>query len=299
MKPLISVIIPFYNNLEWLCEAIDSVISQTYDNIEILVINDGSNENMSIFLEKYRHKIKYIYQENKGAAAARNLGIEKSIGEYIAFLDSDDIWNNKKLEKQLDYMILNNLNWSHTSYSRFNDNNQYNINTIDVALFEGNIFPICIISCPIATPCVMVKANILKSDKSIRFSENMISGEDTYLWMKIANMNKIGVINEPLTRVRIRGKNAALLAYSQIRARSQLWKVIKKDSLYIDKLSNITKVAFKLCDFIFNIIENISNTLKLSKGTIEVISKILYLLPWVIFKIEKHNMLKGTKNENS
>ncbi|MBD2573165.1 glycosyltransferase family 2 protein [Arthrospira platensis] len=87
-----SVIIPVYNCDRFLGEAIDSVLIQTYQDYEIIVIDDGSTDQTCQVLEPYRNKIQYFYQENQGSAVARNLGIKEARGELIAFLDADDFW---------------------------------------------------------------------------------------------------------------------------------------------------------------------------------------------------------------
>jgi glycosyltransferase involved in cell wall biosynthesis len=100
-KPLVSVVIPVYNRSEYICEAIDSVLAQTYKNHEIIVVDDGSSNNVKQVLEPYLGKIKYFYQENKGLAATRNTGIKNSNGMYLAFLDDDDLFEPRKLKVQV------------------------------------------------------------------------------------------------------------------------------------------------------------------------------------------------------
>ena len=90
--PRVSVIIPTYNCDRFLPEAIDSVLMQTYQDYEIIVIDDGSTDQTCQVLESYQNKIRYFYQENQGSAVARNLGIKQAQGEFIAFLDADDFW---------------------------------------------------------------------------------------------------------------------------------------------------------------------------------------------------------------
>src|SRR5690606_30977259 len=107
-----SVVIPFYSNVNWLMEALNSVQEQSYKNIEVLVINDGSKENVSLIKDKYDMDLRIINKENGGPASARNLGIEKSSGKYIAFLDSDDIWLPDKLQRQIKFMEEKNSIWS-------------------------------------------------------------------------------------------------------------------------------------------------------------------------------------------
>ncbi len=99
---LVSVIIPTYNRAELVCNAIDSVIQQQVDNVEIVVVDDGSTDNTEQTLAKYGDSIRYIYQENTGLVGARNTGIRQSSGDWISFLDSDDVWLPNKLKVQLE-----------------------------------------------------------------------------------------------------------------------------------------------------------------------------------------------------
>ena len=99
----VSVIIPVYNGAKFIKNAIDSVIDQTNQNFEIIVIDDGSTDNTPNILKGYGDKIRYNTQENKGQAHAINQGLEMSEGEYIAYLDSDDMYYPEKLEEQLKY----------------------------------------------------------------------------------------------------------------------------------------------------------------------------------------------------
>jgi len=103
-QQLVSVIIPVYNAECYLGEAIDSVINQTYQPVEIIVINDGSTDCSEQIARSYS-EVRYIYQSNQGCAAARNTGLEASRGGYLAFQDADDIWLSQKLEIQMDFLF--------------------------------------------------------------------------------------------------------------------------------------------------------------------------------------------------
>ena len=108
VKPLVSVIIPAYNAENFIAETLHSVTSQTYKNIEVLVVDDGSKDNTPQIVHSLAQKdsrITLLQQKNAGVAAARNLGIQKSQGEYIAPMDADDIWYLKKLEKQVQCLL--------------------------------------------------------------------------------------------------------------------------------------------------------------------------------------------------
>ena len=102
--PKVSVIIPTYNRSEKVVKAVKSVLTQTYTDYEVLVIDDGSTDNTKVVLAPYYGKIRYIFQANQGVSSARNRGIQMARGEFIAFLDSDDEWLPEKLEKQVNFL---------------------------------------------------------------------------------------------------------------------------------------------------------------------------------------------------
>ncbi|MFC6733586.1 glycosyltransferase [Haladaptatus sp. DYSN1] len=111
--PTVSVVIPTYNRSEEVTHAIDSVLAQTYDDFELLVVDDGSTDDTEEVVTSYDDdRVKFIeHEENQGAPAARNTGIEHAEGEYVAFLDSDDEWLPLKLERQVDYLRSKGDDW--------------------------------------------------------------------------------------------------------------------------------------------------------------------------------------------
>jgi glycosyltransferase involved in cell wall biosynthesis len=108
-EPFISVLIPTYNCAQYIRQAVDSVLSQDYDNLEIIIVDDGSTDNTKEIVETYnytslqRKMVKYFYKENEGIAATRNYCMEKASGEYLAWVDADDYWVQGKLKAQLNY----------------------------------------------------------------------------------------------------------------------------------------------------------------------------------------------------
>ncbi|MCK4820736.1 glycosyltransferase [bacterium] len=139
---LVSVIIPTFNRAHFVKEAIDSVLSQTYQNFEIIVVDDGSTDDTKHVLIPCKDKIIYIYQENQGGAAVRNTGIKHAKGKYIAFLDSDDLWFPQKLEKQVN--VLNNQKEYAVVYSNLividGNHNYIRGGSNDKRFPSGNIF---------------------------------------------------------------------------------------------------------------------------------------------------------------
>ena len=118
-KPLVSIIIPLYNGSNYVEEAIKSALAQTYDNIEIVVVNDGSTDNGAgkAICEKYLDKILYFEKENGGCASALNYGIKKANGDFISWLSHDDLYFPEKVEKQINTYVTKDLDIQNTIVS--------------------------------------------------------------------------------------------------------------------------------------------------------------------------------------
>lgn len=245
----VSVIIPFYSHLEWLYEAIESVLSQTYPIHEIIVINDGSKENMTNFLEKYENRIIYIYQENSGAATARNNGIRIATGDYIAFEDSDDIWLPTKIEKQIAFMEETGAMWSHTGfYYWWPDTNKLKL--VDSSRDYGDIFQQRLVTTKIATPAVMLNRAIY-NDGMFYFPDGVRNGEDDKLYTMIAKDYKIALIQEPLLKVRMRGSNSQNHAIERFNLRVTNYREWKKDGVQLAPMIHVIYAFYLLYDKIF------------------------------------------------
>lgn len=204
----VSVIIPFFNRIPYLLEAIESVLNQTHKNLEIILVDDGSTDDIE-GVRKVSAKdarIKYANQENKGVSVARNLGIGIATGEYIAFLDSDDLFLPNKIATQLREMLYNGYKFSHTSYNRIN-NKGHILDVINVGTFAGKVFPRIMSSCGIATPTVMLKSEIAKEHL---FNIEIGIGEDVCLWIDLSYKYTLGGIVEAYTSVRVGESTAAL-----------------------------------------------------------------------------------------
>ena len=126
MSDLISIITPCYNSSKFIDECVSSVLLQSYCNWELLLVDDCSNDNskeLLLNIEKKDERIKVTFLDNNiGAANARNVAIQKAKGKYIAFLDSDDSWDSKKLDKQISFMVQNDIAFSFTSYQSISEN---------------------------------------------------------------------------------------------------------------------------------------------------------------------------------
>jgi glycosyltransferase involved in cell wall biosynthesis len=283
-QPLVSVVIPFYSGVAWLKEAIRSVLSQTYNNFEVLVINDGSSENLEGVIQEYGERIKIIKKPNGGPASARNLGIELAKGKYIAFLDSDDIWLPKKLSTQINEMEKNNYIWSHHSYEMFWENSD-RTKLINTNIHRGEVFRDCYISFRVQTSTVVVLKQILV-DYNIRFPLNKRYGQDSAFYKQIAKDFPIGFINGVYAKFRIRGSNAGFRAFVQLNDKAATWKEIKNDNEVLNILPSPIIFAYKFCAFVNR--WNYMNYLKAkevnNEYTRELLSKFLYIFPYSIFR---------------
>lgn len=286
----VSVIIPFYSQAEWLIEAVDSVFNQTFTDFEVLVINDGSDEDLSSFLDKYSDRIIYKRKENGGPGSARNLGIELAHGEYIALLDSDDIWDRQKLELQVRLMEESKAVWSHTHWVLFDDNNTENVTKTYRPDSNRNTFPGSLASLNIATPCVMIRTDYLKDNLHLRFHEKMRFGQDTYLWLLLSSEHDICLIPQVLCKVRLRGDNAATKARAHIQTRALIWKYLRNDPgniFYRNRALAGIRCLYRLCKIEQNFLLWLEKKAGMNKSAIEMIAKIIYAVPYFGFKLYK------------
>lgn len=204
-KPKVSVIIPTYNTAQYITEAIDSVLNQTYEHYEIIVIDDGSTDNTKEALKDYKNKIKYIYKHNGGPASARNAGIKNSIGENIAFLDADDLWLPQKLEKQVEYFKTHpDVGLTFSAYLAFDENKSEKRPNIKEKIISKDAFINLWWDNFLGTLTVMVRKACFDKVGIFDESKDIEGSEDSEMWLRIARNYRMGYINEPLARYRIR-----------------------------------------------------------------------------------------------
>jgi glycosyltransferase involved in cell wall biosynthesis len=218
MCELISVVIPTYNRAEVLLDAINSVLSQTYKNFEIIIVDDGSTDNTQEIIKKINDaRIKYFYQENSGVSSARNKGIKTANGDYIAFLDSDDLWHPQKLEKQLAIFTKDKnigLVSCNSLYQTFSGETVFVKKS-----FASNKKEVIsyILSYPdkvyTGTPTLMIKKDCF--DKVGYFDEQMSFCEDWDIFFRIALFYEIYFIDEILTYVRVQEDNSTKTGKSE------------------------------------------------------------------------------------
>ena len=185
MNPMVSIIVPCYNQAQFLAETLDSVLAQTHENWECIIVNDGSTDNTEFVAKEYcdrDQRFVYLKKENGGLSSARNAGLDVAKGEYVQFLDSDDILLPNKFECQIQNLKELLSDFSVCSYLLFSDNQQVTFDqchalrgeyelTHDGLLYNWNktfVFP------PI---CYLIRLDFLRKNK-IRFDEKLKASED-------------------------------------------------------------------------------------------------------------------------
>jgi len=183
MKNLISVIIPFYKKRKYFIKTINSLKNQTYKNFEVIVIYDDDDKIDLKFVTKTLNNIKkkkiLVNNRNLGVALARNKGIEKSKGSFVAFLDADDVWHRNKLELQIKFMKQKKINFSYTSYQII-DNREKIIKKIYAP--KSIDYDKLIYSCDIGLSSVMIRHKLLNRNKF----KNLRTKEDYLLWLMLS-----------------------------------------------------------------------------------------------------------------
>ncbi len=210
-KDLVSIIMPTYNRANFLEEALSSVFSQTYRDFEIIVVDDGSTDDTASVLQPLVEQglIQYIYQKKQGVSAARNRGIMEANGQYIAFLDSDDLFEPEKINSQVKYLQNHpEMGLVHSGFTKF-DHIGYDLGYRDTSWFSGQIYPQILLhwTTLMAIDTVLVVKKVLDSVGS--FDTSLSIGEDLDMWRRIARKYPFGFINKSLARVRVHEGNVS------------------------------------------------------------------------------------------
>ena len=197
MEKFISIIIPTYNRKNFLQKAIDSILAQTYPYFELIVVDDGSQDNTAELVENYKGDIVYIRQENKGPAAARNRGVEAARYNILAFLDSDDRFAENKLEVQMRAMQENKQYLiSHTQEIWYRNGCILNQKTRH-RKNSGDIFRQSLELCAVGMSTVMMRKEIF--ERYGLFDEEFPCCEDYDLWLRVSPEQEFLLVDMPLT----------------------------------------------------------------------------------------------------
>ena len=250
-NPLVSVIIPTYNRGWILKEAINSVLAQDFTDFELIVVDDGSTDNTQDILSSYKEDIVVLMQDNKGVSSARNRGIVSASGQFIAFLDSDDLWLSQKLSTQVDFFKANpdaliyqtEEKWIRNGI-RVNPKKRHKKLTGDI--FEPSLY-LCLVS----TSAVMIKHSLF--EKTGMFDESLPACEDYDMWLRISCRYPVYLIDTPLI-IKRGGHDDQLSRSSGLdRHRIQSLKKIIESNLLTDKQAMAAvNVLKEKCDIYAN-----------------------------------------------
>ena len=209
-KSLISIIVPCYLQAQYMDEALQSVLDQTYSNWECIIVNDGSPDNTEEVAHEWLEKdarFKYIYKQNGGLSSARNLGIEKAIGNYIQFLDSDDVLLPSKIEDSIAKINLfkeEKFKLVISNFRMFVDDK--NVTQEPYCLLKNEYFTLENVlynweeKFTIPIHCGFFEASLFEK---LKFNEKLKAKEDWLMWVNIFLNNKFSIfINQPLVLYR-------------------------------------------------------------------------------------------------
>ncbi len=191
----ISAIIPTHNRAAWLDKALQSIFSQTRPALEIIVVDDGSTDGTAGLVAEYSG-VQYFKQENRGVSAARNFGVSKSRGNWLAFLDSDDHWAPQKLERQVAFLQANaKLQAVYTNEIWIRNGKRVNQKKKH-GKYGGRIYLECLPLCIISPSSILLSKKLWNEIGG--FDEALLAAEDYDLWLRISAEHEIGFLDEPL-----------------------------------------------------------------------------------------------------
>lgn len=223
MEEKISIVVPVYNAEKYIAETIDSVLAQTEENFELLLVNDCSKDRSVEIINNYADpRIRLIEQpKNKGAYAARNRGVEEAKGRYIAFLDSDDLWEPCKLEHELAYMKKKNAGFVFTGYE-FADCDGKPTGAI-VRVKEKMFLKDAFKNTTIFTSTVLIDRTKVPSELIMMPN---IASEDTATWWRIMMAGNVAYgLDENLVRYR---RNKGSLSSNKLKAVARIWRLYRE-----------------------------------------------------------------------
>ena len=223
-KPRVSVVIPVFDGAGFIADTLNSVLAQSFDDYEIVLVNDGSSdtEKLEQILEPYFERITYVSQQNNGVAAARNSGTRKSRGEFLAFLDGDDIWYPNYLEEQLKLIDKANCDFVYSDALLFHRVIRTDEKFSARAPSDEKVTTESLIT---GTANVLTSGALVKKSKVVEcgmFDEKLpkIGTEDFDLWFRLAKLGaKIERNDRVLLKYRIRSEKPLRRAYENCRKR--------------------------------------------------------------------------------
>lgn len=217
---MVSVIIPTYNREKTICKALNSVLNQTYEDIEVIVVDDCSTDNTESVIKSIEdNRLKYIkLSKNSGACHARNVGISNSHGDFIAFEDSDDLWHADKLEKQLRVLNENNVDILACSYNQYIETYEHFKKVMPALEESGFLEPnILLRQSIIGTPTIIGRKHVFDE---FQFDENLPRFQDFDLVIRISDKYQIYMMKEPLVDAFVQNDSISRSLSKMINAQS-------------------------------------------------------------------------------
>jgi glycosyltransferase involved in cell wall biosynthesis len=208
---LVSVVIPVYNGERFLARALDSALAQTYRDLEVIVVNDGSTDGSAEVLARYGHRIMVVSQENRGCASARQSGVERSRGEFVAFLDQDDEWASNKIERQVDALTrYPSAVAVYCDHHGIDDEGKRGGPSAGLhPVYSGLIFELLIRSnCIVSASLVMVRRGALDAAGGFDLSQPHWA-DDWDLWIRLAERGPFLYLLEDLVGYRRHASNTS------------------------------------------------------------------------------------------
>ncbi|MCK5696323.1 MAG: glycosyltransferase [Desulfobacula sp.] len=244
--PLVSVILPTFNRAWTLKDAIDSVLFQDYPNIELIIIDDGSEDNTQELLCTYKNKIMVLTQGNSGVSAARNVGIKTSRGEFIALLDSDDAWDKRKISCQVGFFKQNPEALICQTEEIWIRNGKRVNPKVKHKKPSGMIFEPSLKLCLVSPSAVMMRRQLFEIKGY--FDEDFTICEDYDLWLRVSSTLPIFLIDKPYTIKRGGHKDQLSNFHSQDKFRiHSLLNLIRSNNLTQDQTAEAKRVLKKKC----------------------------------------------------
>lgn len=245
-NPLVSVITPLYNSAQFIVATIESVLSQSYKNWEMILVDDCSTDDTVEKVIRYQNvdkRIKLIkLDKNQGAAVARNAAIDVSSGKYICFLDSDDTWDIGKLETQINFMESKQILFSFMSYYRVNTHGEV-LDLISVPPMVS--YKWILKTCPIGCLTAMYNAEILGKQKMPLIRKR----QDYGLWLKLIKLAGAAYgINEALSSYRL---HSGSISSNKLSAAKYQWRIYRE----VEKLNFIMSSYNFTCYFFYGILK--------------------------------------------
>ena len=240
---MVSIITPAYNSEKYIAETILSVLAQSYQNWEMIIVDDNSSDRTAEIITSFQEKdsrIKYFHNStNKGSAFSRNLALQNAKGKWIAFLDSDDLWHPEKLEKQIKFMTKNNIYFSYTNYCEIDENSR-----------ERGV----LISGPKVISRKMMKAYCWPGCLTIMYDADEIGllqsadleiNEEYSIWIKASKKSECHLLDENLAKYRRHSQSLSNRSYfNLIKWHYLLFRKSENKNIIISILLTINNIFF-------------------------------------------------------